>query len=188
MHLDWKLVAVTTILATAIAWSLAAVQPPQYRAVALAAITPTSDNLNPQEMLRGVEVLERRTVVATVAALASTQAVQNELGSGPYVLEAVVVPNTNLFRIVVEGDDGAQAAALANRIPPVLSRHAAAMFRFYRVTTVAPATTPTAPFLPRTGRALMSGLLIGLFLGLLTAYAARRRRTLATGPTEFVPG
>jgi hypothetical protein len=61
---NWKIVAVVTLIATAIAWSLAAVQQPQYRASVMAAITPRPDRLAPAEMLRGVEVLERRTVVA----------------------------------------------------------------------------------------------------------------------------
>lgn len=170
VRLDWKLVAVTTALVTAMAWSLAAVQPPQYRASALAAISLRANELQPNEMLRGIEVLERRTVVASLAALASTPAVRHRIGSGDYFVEAVVLPNTNLVRIDAEGGDGARAAAIANQVPEVLSTYASSLFRYYSVTMVAPALRPASPFLPQKGRAIAAGILIGLFLGLVAAY------------------
>ena len=177
---QWKRVVLITLAVTAIAWSLAAIQPPRYRASALASVSPLADALQPNELLRGVEVLERRTVVATVAALAATPVTRNRAAAGPgYQVEAAVVPNTNLFRVNVEGGNAAEAAAIANRVPQVLSAQTRAMYKYYGVTMISPAATPDSPFVPRIGRAVAAGLLIGLFLGLIAAYvtpwrAARR--------------
>jgi polysaccharide biosynthesis transport protein len=176
-RLDWKLVAILTALGAVIGWSLAAVQPPQYRASALAAITPRPEGLEPNELLRGIETLERRTIVATMSALPSTAAMRTQLGAGSDDdIEALVLPNTNLLRIDVRGGDAMRAATLANRIPALLDVHATSMFKYYRVTMISPAVQPEAPFLPRTGRAITAGTLIGLFAGLLAAYAVQRLR------------
>jgi capsular polysaccharide biosynthesis protein len=173
---NWKLIAAMTVIAALIGWIISAMQPARYRASALAAIAPLPEGLEANEFLRGVEVLERRTVVVTVASLASTAATRTQVAAGPdYAIEAAILPNTNLVRIDVDGGDGAQAAAIANRVPAVLNAQARAMFKYYGVTMVSPATRPTSPFLPRPARAIIAGILIGLFLGCLAAWAAQWR-------------
>ena len=181
---DWKRVVLTTIAVTAIAWSLAAMQPRRYRASVLASVIPIANLLEPNELLRSVEVLERRTVVATVAALAATPVTRTRaaVASG-YRVEAVVQPNTNLFRVDVEGSDPTTAATIANRLPGVLDLQTRGLYKYYSVALVSPAVPPDAPFLPRTSRAIAAGLVIGLFLGLLAAYGpywrASRRGNVA---------
>lgn len=169
---SWKRVLLTTVAVTAIAWSLAAMQPRRYRASVLASVAPLTETLEPNELLRSVEVLERRTVVGTVAALASTPVTRARaaVASG-YAVEPAVLPNTNLFRVDVEGDNPTQAAAIANRFPEILNQQTRAMYKYYGVSLVSPAAVPDAPFSPRTGRAVAAGIAIGLFLGLLAAYA-----------------
>lgn len=173
---DWKRVALTTIAVTLIAWSIGSLQPPRYRASALAAVAPLGQSLEPNELLRGVEVLERRTVVATIAALAATSVTRTQAAAdSDYAIRAVVLPNTNLFRIDVEGADAAQTAMIANRVPNVLSAQTRAMYKYYGVTMVSPAAPPEAPYLPRPSRAIAAGLPLGILLGVLATYIARRR-------------
>jgi uncharacterized protein involved in exopolysaccharide biosynthesis len=175
---DWKRVALITIIVTAIAWALAAVQPRRYRASALASVVPLASALEPNELLRGMEVLERRQVIATLAALASTPTTRSRVAAGTSVIDAVVLPNTNLVRIDVEGGNSAQVTNVANRVPAILDEESRAMYRYYVVTLVSPATRPLAPFFPRVGRAIVAGAAIGLFLGLFAVYAQRWRAAL----------
>jgi capsular polysaccharide biosynthesis protein len=181
---NWKLIALVTLAVTGLAWIIAAMQADRYRASALAAVVPLVDTLQANEVLRGVEVLERRMVVATVAALASTPSTRTGAAAGEaYDIEAVVLPNTSLFRVDVLGEAGAPAAEIANRIPELLNRQTRAMYKYYGVAMVSPAVAPSSAALPRTGRALAAGLLFGLFLGLLAAYANQwrtARRGIAT--------
>ena len=179
---DWKRVVLTTVAVTAVAWSLAAMQPRLYRASVLASVSPLAETLEPNELLRSVEVLERRTVVGTVAALAATPVTRARAAvARGYAVEATVLPNTNLFRVDVEGENAAQAAAIANRFPDILNAQTRGMYKYYGVTLISPAVAPTEPFSPRTGRAVAAGFAIGLFLGLLAAYAPawRAARRLA---------
>jgi capsular polysaccharide biosynthesis protein len=177
---NWKLLVLPAVVTMLFAWLVAALQPKRYRAGAIAAVTPLRQGLQPSEVLRGVEALDRRTVIATVAALASTPlTLRQAYGSNAQKLNvsAAVLPNTNLFRVDVEGTDPAAAAAVANRIPELLSAQTRAMFNVYDVTTVSAAVTPTEPFAPRAGRAAVAGLLIGLFIGAALTYALHALRT-----------
>lgn len=182
----WKTVAAAAIAGMIVAWLFTALQPDRYRATVLAAVSPLGETMNATDVLRGVEVLEQRTVVATVAALASTpsttrQATQPDTAA--YAIDASVLPNTNLVRIDVEGPDAARATAIANGLPAVLSQHTRSMFKLYGVTPVSPATQPTEPVASGSVRTLLAGLLIGLVIGAAVAIGIDKSRRLS--PTEI---
>jgi hypothetical protein len=178
---QWRIVAAIAAAAALLAWLFAALQTERYRATAIAAIAPLVD-LPTTDILRGVDTLERRTLVATVAALAATPLTRRTAvppdGDG-YTIEAVVMPNTNLLRISVEGKNPRTAAEIANRVPAILSAQTRAMYKLYRVATVSAAATPSAPLYPRTGRTIFAGLLVGIVLGAIAAWGIERRRPAA---------
>lgn len=174
---DWKRIALITLAAMLFAWILSSMQPPRYRARALAAVAPLQEGLQANDYLRGLEVLERRTVVTTVAALATSATTRAQVAAGAdYEIDATVVPNTNLFSVDVEGSDPRIVAAAANRIAQLMSVQTRAMYKYYGVTTIAPAVAPAAPIPARPVPALAAGLVVGLMLGLLAAAASYWRR------------
>ncbi|HEX2835411.1 MAG TPA: hypothetical protein VHW00_20535 [Thermoanaerobaculia bacterium] len=175
----WRVIVVVAASATLISWLFAVLQPKRYQAFAVAAVTPVIEGLAPTDVMRGVDTLERRTLVATVAALATTPLTRRQ-ALGPhehgFIIDAVVLPNTNLVRINVEGENAAETAAVANRVADVLGPQTRAMYKFYRVTTVSAATPPLKPVFPRVGRIAAAGLLIGVLLGAVIAYTLDSRR------------
>lgn len=176
---QWRRIVIITVAVTALAWGLAVIQPVRYQASALVSVIPRADALQPNEVLRAVEVLERRTVVATIASLAGTTAVRSRVAASPgEEIEALVLPNTNLIRVNVVGSDAGQAATVANRVPGILSAHSRSLYRYYDVTLISPATRPQESFAPRPRRAIAAGVVAGLFLGLLAAYIHVWRATL----------
>jgi capsular polysaccharide biosynthesis protein len=178
----WPIVAIAALAAMLLGWLFSAVQPKRYRATAIGAVAPAVEKLETTDLLRGVDALERRVIVSTLAALASTPVVTTPTippSLHGYTITASVVPNTNLFNVVVEGGDPKQVAAIANRVPAALATPATSMFKLYHVTLVSPASAPSAPFLPRTGRAAIAGLLLGLVLGVAFAWLLDRRRAYA---------
>lgn len=177
----WQIAALIAVAAMLFAWLAAAVQPKRYRASAIAAVAPLAANLPPQDLMRGVDTLERRVVVSSLAALAGTPRTRRAVhAAGDETILAVVLPNTNLFRIEVEGRDPKRAAALANEVPAVLAVHARTMYRLYDVTLVSEATAPSQPSRPRIERALAAGLGLGIFLGAAAAWLLDRRRAGAS--------
>lgn len=179
----WHLVVVTTLVVTLCSWSLAALQPKRYRAFCIAALMPSAD-LNATELLRTVDSLERRNIIATVSVLATTPltraqvlaSLPPEYAQGNYTIDSRVLPNTNLFRIEVEGDDPVRAAEMANRIPKLVGAQAAQMYRVYGVTNVSAALPPHEPYSPQPGRAIAAGLFLGILIGVVLVWGSERYR------------
>jgi succinoglycan biosynthesis transport protein ExoP len=172
----WKLVLATAAIVTILATILAALQPKHYRASVIAGVTATGDRADAGDLYRGVEVLQQRTIIATVAALASLpetmrQAFSGFPGTKAYTIDGVVLPNTNLIRIDVEGTDPVAAARIANRVPSILASQTQAMYKLYGVATVSEATAPTRPVSPRIARVVVVGAILGLLLGMAAAVA-----------------
>lgn len=177
----WRVVAGTIVAALLLALLAIALLPKRYEATVLAAVTPAVEGLAAEEVLRGVDTLERRTLVSTIAALASTSgtrttALQPDAAGGDYAIDAIVLPNTNLLEIHVAGPDRSRVAAIANRVPALLSVHARSMYGLYRVTTISPATLPDGAISPRPGRIAAAALILGAILGIVLAYAFGRRQ------------
>jgi capsular polysaccharide biosynthesis protein len=181
MTRHWRLIALITVVTALLAWIVAAVQPKRFQAESIASVSPIVTQLSDSETLHGIDALERRVVVATVAALASSDITQGRtirtLGGG-YGIDATVIPSTNLIRISVQGPDPKQVAAIANRVPSLLDAQTRAMYRVYTVAPVSAAAVPAAPVLPRVSRAVLAGLALGALLGSAIAYLMDRRRTL----------
>lgn len=166
-----------TVLTVLAAWLLSAAQPKRYRVSAFAAIVPVAGKLGAEDQIRATQALEQRTIVGTVAALVSmpviTDAAISQADRG-YALRAVVLPNTNVLRIEVDGASPARAAAIANAVPALLSARTGTLFGLYGVKIVSPASGAELVF-PRTGRILAAGLVLGLILGLAIAWLASAR-------------
>jgi uncharacterized protein involved in exopolysaccharide biosynthesis len=172
---QWRVAALVAAAITLLAWLAAAVQPKRYRATSIGAVTPISENLSPTDILRGVDSLDRRVIVASLAALAAAPVTQRLTQAGSdYTIAGAVMPNTNLVRIEVEGTNARRTAEIANRVPSVLGAQARAMYRMYGVTLISEATAPEKPALPRVGRALAAGLVLGVLLGIATAWILDR--------------
>ncbi|MGZ5431373.1 MAG: hypothetical protein ACXW5U_00305 [Thermoanaerobaculia bacterium] len=174
-------IALVTVNTTALAWLWTLIEPKRYRATAIAAVSPVVETIPDGEQIRSVQALDQRTIVATAAALVSTPAItkaavaRGEIG---YELRAVVLPNTNLLRIEVEGADADRAATIANRVPALLGTQTRALFRYYGASVVSPAVGGEL-FFPRTDRTIAAGFVIGVFLGVLLIWAPPRIRRVA---------
>lgn len=175
----WPVIVVATVLTVLAAWLFSAAQPKRYRASAFAAIVPLAGRLGAEDQIRATQALEQRTIVGTVAALVSMPVITDAAippADRGYDLRAVVLPNTNVLRIEVDGASPARAAAIANAVPALLSARTGALFGLYGVKIVSPASNADLIF-PRTGRILAAGLVIGMLIGLTVAWlqtAARR--------------
>jgi hypothetical protein len=179
------IVVIVAALSALTAWILASRQPAVYRATAIAAVAPLVDKLPVGDQVRGVEALDRRTIVATAAALASTpETIQSGLektgiAKGSYVIRAIPLPNTNLLRVEVEDSDPARAATIANRVPPIVGQQTIAIFKFFDLRVVSPAVAGVQ-IAPRATRAAAAGVVLGLFLGTAVAWAIEKLRADAT--------
>lgn len=180
------LVLVVTAVAVAIAWGVTARQNPTYLASASLVAVPNSEVEDTTDLLRSLETLERRTVVATFARLPGSpeirDAVAGRLGVEPRDLRAywvggAVVPNTNIVRLDVYGPDPGRAAEVANAAAREVRREARRLYRIYSLRVIARAEPPRRPVRPDARRNATVAALLGLFLGVLAALALEAVRS-----------
>ena len=174
-------VAAATLITTLI---VTAVQKRVYEADAQLVVAPSMQASDAENMIRSVETLDRRTVVATFARIASTTEVRDAAAArakipngGRFRAHGSVVPNTNIIRIETSGPDAVQVAALANAAAAVTAEQAQSLYRIYTLRFLSHATPPHGPVFPDRRRNLLVGVTLAVFLGVLSALAADRFRT-----------
>lgn len=189
----WWVPPVFVIVSVVVAVVVTSQQTPVYRSAATTAVVPSEELAEASEVMRGLETLERRTVVATFARMAEARQVRaaaaGELGLEMrdvrgYWVDASVVPSTNIIRIAVEGPDPERASLLANALTRVTETEARAMYRIFGMRTLEEATPRSAPIRPTPGRNYTVAAILGLFLGVLAALALEYLRS---GGTDAVP-
>ncbi|HVT44087.1 MAG TPA: hypothetical protein VMT00_06830 [Thermoanaerobaculia bacterium] len=170
----WPLIVGFVAVTTLFAWVLTTMQPARYAASSTLTVTPVAAELETTDLLRSIEALERRSIVATFARIPSSietvRAAARSVGIAPARLEqyrvgGVVVPNTNMIRIEVEGPDAGAAAALANRLAELTNLEARSMYQIYELRPLARAEAPSVRSYPVLGRNLIAGALVGLLGG-----------------------
>jgi capsular polysaccharide biosynthesis protein len=151
-------------------------QPQVYRASAMLAVIPNSSVQGDADVLRSLDVLERRTLLATFARLPGTRqtllaiagALQRDPGElARYQIGASVLPNTNIIRIDVDGPDPELAAQMANAAGEVASTEARSLYRIYTMRSIAAAESSRGPIHPDPRRNSLAAGVVGLFIGVL---------------------
>lgn len=174
----WWILAMAVAAAALVAYLLTVRQEPLYQARATLVVAPNSRVGETSDLLRSLETLERRTVVATFARIPSTpsarEAVGEELGLGAgelrrYRTRGSVLPYTNLIRVEVEGPDPDRVAAIANATSTVTAREARQLYRIYSLHPFETATPPQRAVNPNLWRNLSVAGVLGLLAGLAGA-------------------
>ena len=174
LHGRWWLVVVVVLVSIGIAALLTTQQVPVYGAQATWAVVPNSEVQDTGDILRSIETLERRTLLATFARLPGTRTARAELeerlgldpgGLTGYQLRGTVVPYTNLIRFEVEGPDHQMVAEAANELARRIRTSARPLYRLYSLREVEQARASRRPLSPDWRRNLVVGALIGMFLG-----------------------
>ena len=151
-------------------------QPRTYRASAMLAVVPNTSVQADADVLRSLDALERRTLLATFARLPgtpeTTAAVATMLQQNPrrltaYAFGASVLPSTNIIRIDVDGPEPELAARLANAAGEVAAAEARSLYRIYTMRPIAAATASRRPIHPDSSRNSLAAGVVGLFIGVL---------------------
>lgn len=181
----WLVLAVTAV-AVAVAWGVTSRQTPTYQASASLAAVPNSELQDTTDLLRSLETLERRTVVATFARLPASPEIRDGVAGRlgvergelrTYWIGGAVVPNTNIVRIDVYGPDADRAAEVANATAREVRRQARHLYQVYSLREIARAEPPKRPVLPDARRNAGVAAILGLFLGALAALALEAVRS-----------
>ena len=182
---NWPIVAVALALAFVATIFITARQTPVYEASAQLVATPSPAIADPDDVVRALETLERRTIVATFARMASTEESRNAVAQSlrldprrarEFRTAGSVVPNTNIIRIDTRGPDPKLAASIANAAAGRTAREAETLYRVFSLRFLAQATPPRGPVHPDRRRNFLVGAALGLFFGVAAALARERLR------------
>lgn len=177
----WWIVPAAVLISTATSLVVTVRQSPVYRATTTQVVTPNSRLESNEHILRSIDTLERRSVVATFARIPGTREAREKAAAvmgidlqtlAPYTIRCAVLPSTNLLQVDVEGPDPERAAELANVVADVVQQDGREMYRVYKIDTLARAVPPLGPIHPDPRRNLLAGGVVGAFIGVLAALGA----------------
>jgi len=160
-------------------------QPRIYHASATIVVTPNTGVEGTADILRSLETLERRSVIATFAKIPSTRETREAAakrlgleagGLRDYRIEAFVLPNTNIIKVDVEGPDGQAVADVANAAAGVTREEVRRMYRIYTTKTLAEAVRATRPIHPDPRRNYVLAGILGAVLGVAATFVVGRLR------------
>jgi capsular polysaccharide biosynthesis protein len=181
----WWIILLIIVLSLVTAGLLTARQTPVYQSSGMLVAAPSSMASDTGEIIRSLETLERRTVIATFARIPTTRemreavALELEVPAGQlrgYRINGSVVPNTNIIRIDVEGGDPEMVAKVANAVGDVTARESRDLYRVYSLRWLARANPARRPSFPDPQRNYLVGGVTGLVLGVAAALALGRGR------------
>lgn len=178
----WVILLAAALAVAAAAWATSR-QNPVYRATTTMAVIPNSEVSGTEDVLRSLDTLERRTVVATFARIPSTAETRVDAARRmkidgrairSYHIRASVLPNTNIIKVDVEGPDPRMVAAVANAAAATTRREARSMYRIYTMHTLEKAVPARRPIHPTPARNYLVAGILGLFLGAAAALLIER--------------
>jgi capsular polysaccharide biosynthesis protein len=179
----WWMVALAGAVALVAAAVVTAGQRRVYRASATVVVVPTTSVEAVGDVLRTLETLERRTVIATFARVAGSPSVRATVaekmkrddGLRGFRIEGSVVPSTNILRIDVEGATAEEVASVANAAAEATRDEVRSLYRTFTTRTLSEATAPVRPIHPDPRRNYVVAALLGAFVGVVAALATAPR-------------
>jgi len=177
---SWWIVALTTLAAFNVALVMLYFSTPIYKTTANFVINPSRSLLADEDLaiVRGIEVLDRRSVVSTYDEVLSSdhlhQKVAQAIDLAPsdlakYNISAVVLPDSNVLELSVEGPNPKVAAQLANAIGHEAIDFVNKTYLVYEISLLDPATPPSHPINFRPVRDIALAVVLGGILGSIVA-------------------
>ena len=179
----WWLIFLTMLIALEVAMVLDYIATPIYQAKASFAVSPNITELSSSsDILSSLDTLDKRSIVTTYAEFLNSQRIYDEtlasLNIDPttltkYTRTTIVITDSNVLELTVQGTDPNTVAVLANSI----GQHAIAviqnLYSAYDISMLDPAVPSQLPVRPvplrDAGLALALGLVIGCALAILRA-------------------
>lgn len=179
----WWLILLTMLVAVQVALALDYFATPIYRASASFTISPsTSQMLSSSDVLYSLDTLDNRSVVNTYAEFLNSDRIYSEtlasLNLDPTLLKeytrtTVVITDSNVLELTVEGADPNTVAVLANSVGEHAISAIQELYSAYDISLLDPAVASAVPVRPVPLRdaalALALGLIVGCALAVLRA-------------------
>ena len=181
----WWIIVLTALAAFNLALFNAYNTTPLYRARAQFLVSPGPTLLAGAEddLVRGIEALDKRSIVSTYAEILGSKSIYDSTVAtlqidpetlSDYQRTAIVLPDASVLELTIDGPNPEMAALLANQVGERAINHIKGLYLIYEINLLDPATPPSEPYSPVPIRdaaiALFLGGMAGLFLVVLREF------------------
>ena len=177
----WWIILLTLLTALAVALVASYLATPEYEAIARFIITPSNVLITGNEVVQGLNTLDRQSVVFTYVEVMNSDRIYNDaladLNLNPidikdYAYKSVVLSTSSVLELSVTGPDPQIVANLANAIGNQTINFTRGLNQIFVVEFLDVATPPNKPYSPRpalyASLAIALGLIVGAFLAILS--------------------
>lgn len=171
----WWLIALCTLAALAASLIFSYVSVPIYLATARFVASPDA---SVSDIINSINTLDKRSIVTTYSAVLNSDTIYTHAiedlklppeTAAEYVRSAVVLPESNVLEVYVEGPNPEVAALLANSIGKQAISYIDGLNQGYNIRVLDPAFSPAEPIRPQPGRDASLALVFGLVAGVSLA-------------------
>lgn len=178
----WWIIAMTVLAALNTSLLISYLTKPVYEAKSRFVVSPNAGAYQTSyDITSSMDTLDRRSIINTYKELLVSSTVYNshpEIQKIPadefakdYTISAVVIPDTNILELTVDGADAQKITTVANAIGESALQYINKLYPVYNFAVLEPPTLPTSPVRPKpvqnAGFALVIGVILGAGLALL---------------------
>lgn len=183
----WWIVLVAVLACVGATAIFAERQRPSYMARATLVVGPSDLLAAPRDAVESLNALDRRSVVATLAHLSSSQAIQaraqeqlrlSAQQAAWFHVSTVVIPDTNILEITVTGPGQRFVPVYANAIAGQTIAYSRNYYPVYELKLLDPAAPDGQPVGADMSRKLLAGGILGLLIGVGAAFLLNRYLSL----------
>lgn len=181
----WWIVLLTTLLAILIALISSYFTKPMYEASARFIVSPNSSLVTSSQIVSSLDTLDRRSIVSTYAEIFNSTRIYSEavqtlrldpVALNDYIVNTVVLPDTNILELSVSGNNPQTVALLANQIGQSAIGDISLLYQAYTISLLDPAPIPDTPYSPQPLRDFSLALVLGLVGGSALAILSEQIR------------
>ena len=183
---NWWLILLTAIVALTVSLTISYLATPQFSAVARFIIVPSSSLTSGADVVRSLDTLDRRSVVATYAEVMNSSRILENAANflnldaatilKDYSIQAVDLPDSSVLELTVSGPNPQLAAQLANAIGFQSITFTRSLNLIYELNFLDTAVPPELPFSPEPLRDGAVAVFLGLAVGAILAVVSEQIR------------
>jgi diguanylate cyclase (GGDEF)-like protein len=174
----WWIIALSALVGLAASLILSYYSTPVYLTTSRFVVSPDSDVSKGTDVINSLNTLDKRSIVTTYAEVLSSNTIFTQALSAidltsndveGYTHSSVVLPDSNVLEVSVEGTNPQVIAKLADSIGQQAIRYIDGLNQGYNIRVLDPAQTPVEPIRPQPVRDASLAVVFGMVLGVSLA-------------------
>ena len=178
----WGTIVIVVLAAINLSFLVSYLTPPVYETSSRFVVSPNADVYsNTWDIVDSLDTLDRRSIINTYKELLASpsvyiqglgdQGIDTAILEEEYSVTAVVIPDTNILKLTVQGPNPETTVAVANAIGDEALGYINQLYPVYNFSILDVPELPTAPIRPEPVRNAGLAVLVGLILGIGLAFS-----------------